>query len=145
MSLPKLTNTEKRVLLKLMDGWRKDSNVYTFKGLARELNTTRSAVKRACRSLVRKGLTEHSPFWDEYDGNLGGSGYTLSVHGMMGVRFHEEDLKDQVEKYVPRRAVQKLQDAVPTGGTDSPGIVSTVMRYLRNLPSIRLNRKSHPC
>jgi hypothetical protein len=110
MSLPKLTITEARVLLVLLDGYRRDSNVFTFKGISDRIDAPASvsAVKRACRSLARKGLVEHSPFFYEHDGKLGGSGYTLTCQGMVEVRFFEEVVKHQVNSYAPRHPVQKL-------------------------------------
>ena len=37
--------------------------------------------ERERRRLKRRGYAEHSPYWNEYDGLLGGSGYTITNDG----------------------------------------------------------------
>lgn len=71
----KLTPNERKVLAFLADNYSLDMGVYPFAPIMRETGLDRAAVRRACRSLRRKGLTEfHSGCWN-YDGEPVGSGY----------------------------------------------------------------------
>jgi hypothetical protein len=88
-----MTKTEKLVLDYLFDGYDSDNCVQTFESLSCALSITVRQAKTACRRLKRRGLAEHSPYWNEYDGLLGGSGYTLTVAGI-----HEGRVRQHASK-----------------------------------------------
>jgi len=75
-----LNEAEKQVLAFLATG-SEDFGVYSFDPIARHTKLDRKAVRRACRSLKRKGLTEfHFGCWTE-DGEPAGSGYGATKDG----------------------------------------------------------------
>lgn len=70
----KLTNQENKVLGFLACADR-DFGCYPFHALARETCLTVREVRRACRSLARKGLVQcYHGLWTE-SGEMAGSGY----------------------------------------------------------------------
>jgi DNA-binding CsgD family transcriptional regulator len=77
-----MTKTEAQVFDYLYDGYDSDNCVQTFESLSCALSITVRQAKTACRRLKRRGYAEHSPYWNEYSGLLGGSGYTLTVAGI---------------------------------------------------------------
>ena len=59
---------------------------YAFATLASDTRIDRKAVRRACRSLARKGLTKYAKgLWNE-DGEPCGSGYGLTDEGSLFTR-----------------------------------------------------------
>lgn len=72
---------EKQVLMAMLDGG--GDYYYAFAALTAETQLDRKAVRRACRSLARKGLTKfRSGLWNE-DGEPCGSGYALTPNGII--------------------------------------------------------------
>lgn len=72
----KLTSTEKQALELLHEN---DFYVLATDRVMDSLRVNRLQARRALRSLVRKGLAEISPAYDEDDGRILGSGYTTSA------------------------------------------------------------------
>ena len=80
----KLTDNERAVLAVLAD----DNHLYfSFDGIGEclsmdhEITLTRKEIRRACRSLARKGLAEYSRgLWND-DGVPAGSGYGATKMG----------------------------------------------------------------
>lgn len=76
----KLNENERRVLEALAMGGE-DFGCFPFDLLAEDTGLDRKQVRRACRSLARKGLAEyHRGLWTE-DGEPAGSGYCASAAG----------------------------------------------------------------
>jgi hypothetical protein len=78
----KLTDDERRVLQFLADEAGGDYGFFGFNPLMRETGFDRKRVRRACRSLRRKGLTEFGRgLWSD-DGEPAGSGYGATRAGV---------------------------------------------------------------
>jgi len=78
----KLTDNERRVLRALYAAYDYDGFGYlNFKGIARRARLPRKEIRRACRSLARKGFAEYGRgLWSE-DGEVAGSGYCCNPAG----------------------------------------------------------------
>jgi hypothetical protein len=76
-----VNDVERKVLQSLSEaGWGEDWYL-PFAPICDEWGLARNVVRRACRSLARKGLAEfESGLWDE-DGEPAGSGYTATEAG----------------------------------------------------------------
>jgi len=88
--------TETKVLALLASG-SEDFGIMCFSEIAYFIKLNRSEIRRACRSLKRKGLAEfHRGCWTE-DGVPAGSGYGATKLG--------RDYADQklVEKFASKR------------------------------------------
>lgn len=84
MSDPRLNDNERQVLGFLASVH--NEGCYSFAGIGEHTGLDRKVIRRACRSLARKGLTEfHRGLWTE-DGAPAGSGYGTSKHGYEVVR-----------------------------------------------------------
>jgi hypothetical protein len=79
----KLTHSE-RVVLKLLD---EDTDInFTTRWLVEASGLNQIQVRRAVRSLVRKGCAQLLSSWDDYEGKLCGSGYNITPAGMTEAR-----------------------------------------------------------
>jgi len=76
-----LNDNERKVLTVLGDCYDEDSGYHCFAYVMDETKLDRKAVRRACRSLKRKGLARFSVgLWTE-DGEMRGSGYAATREG----------------------------------------------------------------
>jgi len=78
-----LNPNEAKVLVELVDAYSSyDGFCFRgFDGISRETGLDRKIVRRACRSLARKGLAEYGRgLWTE-DGEPAGSGYAATKAG----------------------------------------------------------------
>lgn len=85
MSTPKINPVERRVLKALCGVWCADCDFcyLGFKGIGRRTRLSRKLIRRACRSLRRKGLAEYGRgLWTE-DGEVAGSGYAATRAGAL--------------------------------------------------------------
>lgn len=90
-----MSPTELKVLEALVDGCG-GGLYWPFDPIARHAEIERAAVRRACRSLARKGLAEFaSGLWTE-DGDPAGSGYRATKAGEEAL--HATDGKASVEE-----------------------------------------------
>ncbi len=55
----KLNTIERQVLGFLTETWGDDGGYWSFAGICSNLQLERKQVRRACRSLARKGLAEY--------------------------------------------------------------------------------------
>lgn len=81
MTSPKINTSEAKVLavLAAISG---DFGCFSFRPIMRRTRLNRAAVRRACRSLARKGLARfHRGLWTE-DGEPAGSGYCATEQGV---------------------------------------------------------------
>lgn len=78
-----VTPIERKVLRALSDTYdAHDGCFYGFKTIMRRTKLTRAVVRRACRSLKRKGLSEYGRgLWND-DGEVAGSGYAATKAGV---------------------------------------------------------------
>lgn len=73
---------ERRILAEMSDFYG-----YPARRLADDTGLTTGRVKRAQGSLVRQGLADFGPLFDEDDGMLRGRGYWLNQHGYAVQRY----------------------------------------------------------
>jgi hypothetical protein len=86
----RLNTNETKVLRTLVEVWREDAGFCAFAYLGEETKLERKDVRRACRSLRRKGLTEFGAgLWSE-DGEMRGAGYAATRAGREWVDDHAE-------------------------------------------------------
>jgi hypothetical protein len=77
----KLNLNERKVLRRLAREFGYDAPYFPFGPLMRATGLTRKEVRRACRSLTRKGLAQFGRgLWDD-DGHPAGSGYAATFAG----------------------------------------------------------------
>jgi DNA-binding IclR family transcriptional regulator len=75
-----LNPIERKVLAALLPA-DDDFGFLSFRGIARRTRLNRKEIRRACRSLRRKGLaTFSSGLWND-DGQVAGSGYAATKEG----------------------------------------------------------------
>jgi hypothetical protein len=92
-----LTAADESKVLALLASGSEDFGVMSFAEIAQYVKLNRKEIRRACRSLKRKGLTEfHRGCWTE-DGVPAGSGYDATPLG------RERADPKLVEKFVNRR------------------------------------------
>lgn len=73
-------NADEKLTLRALAGLS-DGYCQGFVPLTKRTGLTRSAVRRACRSLRRKGLAEfHTGLWTD-DGEMAGAGYGPTTSG----------------------------------------------------------------
>jgi len=79
-----MNDNELKILTFLAEHFEEDENCYYFRGISEETSLDIKTVRRACRSLARKGYTEciHGLFNE--DGEVAGSGYCAT---RLGVEF----------------------------------------------------------
>ncbi len=77
----KINENEQKVLLELSTIWGYDENFYAFDQLANLTKLDRKQVRRACRSLAKKGLAEFGRGLMDDDGMVAGSGYAATKKG----------------------------------------------------------------
>jgi len=79
---PKLNYAEALVLKFLAERWHGyEGGFYSFDPIAKETKLYRVTVRRACRSLTRKGLAEFSAGLTNTDGDFAGAGYSATKRG----------------------------------------------------------------
>ena len=80
----RLNPIETKVLAALVSGFDPESSFYSFAVIMETSGIgDRKAVRRACRSLARKGLAQYgSGLWTE-DGAMAGSGYAATKAGLL--------------------------------------------------------------
>ena len=72
---------EQKVMEFLAEHAGHDECCWNFAGICEETGLERKVVRRACRSLARKGLAEfHKGLWND-DGKPAGAGYCASRSG----------------------------------------------------------------
>lgn len=81
-----MTPTERTVLEVLASGEDYGGFCYfNFAGICGKTGLDRKTIRRACRSLARKGLAEYgSALWNA-DGEVGGAGYCATPEGRKAV------------------------------------------------------------
>ena len=99
----KLNENEKKVLMRLCccpDDPDYGGRFYAnFAGIMQDTKLDRKAVRRACRSLARKGLSEYGKGLCTEDGELAGSGYRATQAGadlMLEIEKQEEEERRKV-------------------------------------------------
>lgn len=95
--VPKLNDAEKRVLVFLADRWNDydGGGFYSFEPIAKDTKLYRATVRRACRSLTRRGLAEFSAGLVNSDGDFAGAGYSATKQGASLVSSIREALSDR--------------------------------------------------
>lgn len=77
-----INDKERKILEKLADEWHPDEwSAYSFKSLAKQTEMEVNEVRRACRSLARKGLAVYERVLVDGDGIPAGAGYRASEEG----------------------------------------------------------------
>lgn len=88
---PKINENERKVLGKLVYSYSEDDwRAWHFKGLVRETGLELKQVRRACRSLAKKGYARYErALWS--DDGPAGAGYraTKEGHGLFDWCHHE--------------------------------------------------------
>ena len=79
--LERVNENERKVLEVLAEEWSSDTNCYFFKGIAAQTKLEIKQVRRACRSLAKKGYTEFVRGLFDDDGMVAGSGYCATRKG----------------------------------------------------------------
>lgn len=80
----KLGPQELKVLKVLANYWHEEGNCIYFKTIRQEAGTPKLStgqIRRACRSLKRKGLAEYHRGLFTEDGEVAGSGYCATEKG----------------------------------------------------------------
>lgn len=78
----KLNDNEVKVLTFLADGASDEFGFYGFASIINAVSLDRKEVRRACRSLARKGLAEYGRgLWND-GGEPAGSGYGVTRAGI---------------------------------------------------------------
>ena len=76
----KLNFNERKVLGFLVEYFGPDGGYWSFAGIEQKIGVDRKTIRRACRSLRRKGLAEcHHGLWN--DEGPAGSGYGATKAG----------------------------------------------------------------
>lgn len=78
-----INDNERKVLSVLANIARWDENYMSFDGIKNnDVGLDRKQIRRACRSLARKGLAEYGRgLWSD-EGNVAGSGYCATRAGV---------------------------------------------------------------
>lgn len=80
MTMHRLTSAEVKVLAVLASS-SEDFGYWSFKRIGRYARLRRTIIRRACRSLTRKGLAQYGRgLWFE-SGGPAGSGYAVTTEG----------------------------------------------------------------
>jgi hypothetical protein len=83
MTTPKINDKERKVLEALSDGYHPDEwSAYYFRGIVASTKLTLPEVRRACRSLAKKGLAKYERGLFNEDGEAAGSGYRATDEGV---------------------------------------------------------------
>lgn len=77
-----LNLAETAVLKWLAEGYSEDAGFYGFATIMSDTGLDRSTVRKACRSLKRKGLAEFAFGLSSCDGDFLGSGYGATHAGI---------------------------------------------------------------
>lgn len=77
-----LNADEKKVLRALVRGYWQEASYMHFAHISRRTRLKRKAVRRACRSLARKGLAEYARGLFTCDGDPYGAGYAATSAGL---------------------------------------------------------------
>ncbi len=99
----KLTDFEQRCLEVLCEGYYSEDDVQfsSFAGIQSRMGTDRRTVRRACRSLARKGLAEYQRGLVTEDGEMAGAGYGATKEGAAVVEDYQ-NLKKQDSLWPPQ-------------------------------------------
>ena len=76
-----MNENEKKCLAFLANHYHSDTPCFHFQYIANETNLTRKQVRRACRSLARKGSAKYERGLFTEDGAVAGSGYRCTAAG----------------------------------------------------------------
>jgi hypothetical protein len=77
----RLNDAENQVLAALASVANPDFGFLSFAAIGRRVSLDRPVIRRACRSLTRKGLAKFSRgLWTD-DGDMAGSGYAATAAG----------------------------------------------------------------
>lgn len=79
--LERVNENERKVLEYLAESWSDEVNCYFFKGIAEQTKLEIKQVRRACRSLKKKGYAEFVRGLFDDDGMVAGSGYCATRKG----------------------------------------------------------------
>ncbi len=86
----RLNENERKVLSFLADDYHSDEKCFPFAPIIAATGLNRAVVRRACRSLSRKGFASfHRGLWT-YDDGPGGSGYACTREGYEVARARGE-------------------------------------------------------
>jgi len=77
----KINKTERKVLTFLAERHMEDFGFFPFAPICRKTRLKREVVRRACRSLARKGFTAFASGLCTEDGDFAGSGYACTDAG----------------------------------------------------------------
>ena len=79
----KLNHIERKVLMFLVEEFSDEFGYFSFQGIQGNIpGLDRKQIRRACRSLARKGLTKYARgLWTD-DGEPRGSGYAATDEGV---------------------------------------------------------------
>lgn len=88
--VPKLSERELAVLKVLNSRYGTDTDCLCFRFIANETGLDRRLVRRACRSLARKGLANYERGLFNEDGEVAGSGYRCTFEGCYALDHMEE-------------------------------------------------------
>jgi hypothetical protein len=83
-----LNENENKVLAFLADQFSCDAVYWGFDGIAQHIKLDRKQIRRACRSLKKKGLAEYMCGLFNDDGEVAGSGYGATKTGaeLIGIK-----------------------------------------------------------
>lgn len=78
----KINENERKVLEQLAEGYSPDEwSAYYFRGIVAATKMELKEVRRACRSLAKKGLAQYERGLFNQDGEAAGSGYRATEEG----------------------------------------------------------------
>lgn len=81
MKKNKINESEIKVLTFMLTFYNDDCNCTYFKHIAKDTGLEIKQVRRACRSLAKKGLAEYVRGLFDDDGFVAGSGYCATEEG----------------------------------------------------------------
>lgn len=73
---------ERKVLRFLVAEYTEDFGYYDFAWIRQHVRLRRDVIRRACRSLARKGLTQYARGLSTDDGDFRGAGYSATKAGV---------------------------------------------------------------
>jgi hypothetical protein len=117
----KINENEQKVLEHLASEYE-EGRAYYFSAIEGATKLNRKVVRRACRSLARKGLTEFVRGLFDGDGMIAGSGYSATLQGAQLVNhcdlcnelpFYEYDGKKECEAHYRKSVKSTVQTLLP--------------------------------
>lgn len=91
-----LNTKEWRVLKILSEHYEDYANCLFFRGIAKQAHMNKKDVRRACRSLARKGLAAYERGLFDEDGKVAGSGYYCTKAGSDIFTIDEDDFTEPI-------------------------------------------------